>query len=293
MDYKLLKNLFDSDNVEVADQKAAEEKISNIIQGGPSKLQFIVDFDYTLSRAHKEGKPVDCSWGVFENYHELPSDYHQKVKSVRDKYYPIEIDVTISLEKKIPLMIEWYKEANKLLAESKVKSSWFPSMVKESNCELRDGTNTLLNKLHEVNIPVLVLSAGLGNLIEEIMTHFGVLNDNTTLISNFLEFDSDGVVVGLKDDENLIHMYNKSDIIGKKSQGDNFKNRKNVIVMGDSLGDLKMADGVVDPEEILTIGFLNKNISESLEVYKQNFDIVLVDDQSMNFPNSLLSELLR
>ena len=42
------------------------DKLKKIIEGGPLRLQFIVDFDYTLSRAHKDGKPVDCSWGVLD-----------------------------------------------------------------------------------------------------------------------------------------------------------------------------------------------------------------------------------
>ena len=139
-------------------------------------------------------------------------------------------------------------------------------MVAESNCELRDDTTLLLNRLNEGKIPVLVLSAGLGDLIREIMTHNGVLHENTSLVSNFLEYDVEGKVVGLKESEELIHMYNKSESILKRSQGDNFDGRKNVVLLGDSLGDLKMADGVKNPEVVLTVGFLNKNIEKSLEM---------------------------
>ena len=46
------------------------------------------------------------------------------------------------------------------------------------------------------------------------------------------------------------------------------------------------------PNVVLTIGFLNNNVESSLETYKENFDIVLVDDQTMSFPNSLLAEIL-
>jgi len=151
---------------------------------------------------------------VLENYKELPSDYHEKVKMMKDKYYPVEIDTSVSLEEKIPLVIQWYKEANGLLAD-------------------------------------------------------------TALVSNFLEFNESGQVLGLKESEELIHMYNKSQSIQKISCGDKFSGRKNVVLLGDSLGDLKMADGVKDPEAVLTVGFLNKNIEKSLETYKDNFDIVL------------------
>ena len=85
-------------------------------------------------------------------------------------------------------------------------------------------------------------------------------------------------------------MYNKAESIRKRSK--ETSERKNVIVLGDSLGDLHMAAGVKDPNVVLTIGFLNNNVESSLETYKENFDIVLVDDQTMSFPNSLLAEIL-
>ena len=92
-------------------------------------------------------------------------------------------------------------------------------------------------------------------------------------------------------------MYNKADVISrhvsKNSDNDsNNSQRKNVILMGDSLGDLDMAAGVKDPECVLTIGFLNKNIEASLPKYQNSFDLVLVDDQSMTIPNTLLTDIL-
>ena len=145
--------------------------------------------------------------------------------------------------------------------------------------------------VHSKEVPVLVLSAGVGDLINHIMDHFGVLHSNVKLVSNFLKFDEEGNIVGLKGEESeLIHMYNKAETVRKRSE--EASERKNVIVLGDSLGDLHMAAGVKDPNVVLTIGFLNNNIESSLETYKENFDIVLVDDQTMSFPNSLLGEIL-
>jgi len=288
---KALNDVMKNGRVEIDNKECVIKKLMKIIEDGENNLRFIVDFDYTLTRAHKNGTPVDCSWGVFENYHELPQKYHENVKLVKDKYYPIEIDLSISLEEKIPLMIEWYKEANRLLSESEVNISWFPKMVAESNCELRDGAILLLNALNEAKIPVLVMSAGLGDLIEAILSHYGVLHSNTNLVSNFLEFDINGIVTGLRHGEEVIHMFNKSKIVQSKSEGTEYAERKNVVLLGDSLGDLQMADGVKDPEVVLSIGFLNKNISSSLETYKQNYDVVLVDDQTMDFANALLSDI--
>ena len=80
----------------VANREAVEEKLKKLSSDGSDLLQVIVDFDYTLTKSHKNGVPVDCSWGVLENYKELPASYHEKVRAAKDKYYPIELDMTIS-----------------------------------------------------------------------------------------------------------------------------------------------------------------------------------------------------
>ena len=284
--------LVPSNRVVVADVEKVQAKIDSLIKDGPSNLQFIVDFDNTLTKTQRDGVSLDCSWGVLENYSELPTSYHDRVRAAKEKYHPIELDVSISQEEKVPIMIEWYKEANRCLADSGVKLPWLPLMVEQSNVELRDLTREMLGSLHTNNIPMLVLSAGVGDLINHIMQHFGVLHPNTTLVSNFLKFDEEGNIVGLEGEESeLIHMYNKAESISKRSSEESCK-RRNVIVLGDSLGDVHMAAGVKDPSVVLTIGFLNHNIQSSLETYKAQFDIVLLDDQTMSFPNSLLTEIL-
>ena len=120
-----------------------------------------------------------------------------------------------------------------------------------------------------------------------------ILTKTLLSVSNFLLFDEEGNVIGMSEsDDDMIHMYNKADMVKKKTKGGNNGVRKNVILIGDSLGDLDMAAGVEDPDTVLTIGFLNKNIEKNLPVYQNKFDVVLVDDQTMEFPNLLLAEIL-
>lgn len=61
----------------------------------------------------------------------------------------------------------------------------------------------------------------------------------------------------------LIHTFNKRE--GALSQAAGLRQlqgRPNVLLLGDSLGDLTMADGVSEPKNILTIGFLNDQVSK-------------------------------
>ena len=183
--------------------------------------------------------------------------------------------------------MQWYTKANLALGESQVKADWFPRMVDASNCELRDSTDVLLNTANKNSVPFIILSAGIGDLIREILSHHKLMLENMRIVSNFLEFDSKtGVVVGLKSDM-PIHMFNK-----KAPNQEGLEERKNIVLIGDSLGDVRMADGIKDINVVLSIGFLNKNVEANLSEYKRCFDIVLVDDQTMDFPLALLEDIL-
>ena len=66
--------------------------------------------------------------------------------------------------------------------------------------------------------------------------------------------------------------------------------------MGDSLGDPCMADGIENPNAVLKIGFLNHNIQTDQEIarlknYLDAYDIVLVEDQTMDVFNMILDSI--
>lgn len=68
-----------------------------------------------------------------------------------------------------------------------------------------------------------------------------------------------GILKGFKGE--LIHVYNKHD--GALRNTEYFKQLKdnsNIILLGDSLGDLNMADGVPNVENLLKIGYLNDKV---------------------------------
>lgn len=99
--------------------------------------------------------------------------------------------------------------------------------------------------------------------------------------------------------------------------------RNNVLLLGDELGDAGMADGVHNVDSILKIGFLydrvretedvwlhdvmhvvklslfcvtfgciSLQVEERLEEFQKHFDIVLIDDQTMDVVNAILDLVL-
>ncbi|XP_046444083.1 cytosolic 5'-nucleotidase 3-like [Daphnia pulex] len=279
-------------HVHVKDWQNVGDKINKLIAGTHDKLQVIADFDFTLTKFHVDGvRKLSCH-GVVENYSKLPDHYKLKSKEMFNKYYPIEIDQHMSVEEKIPLMIEWYDGAHELLEHSNLYKHDFALMVKENPIEFRDGTLQFMKDLKAANIPILVFSAGVGDVIDEALLANNLTQDNVKVISNYMTYNTEGKLVAFTD--KLIHMYNKNEtsIPHSSTYFQDLSHRHNVILLGDSLGDLQMSKGVEPPSTVLTIGFLNDKIEERLEKYKGEFDIVLVDDQSMDIPDAILKSVL-
>ena len=63
----------------------------------------------------------------------------------------------------------------------------------------------------------------------------------------------------------LIHIYNKHEgALLNTGHFEELRSRPNVLLLGDSLGDLTMADGVQEMENVLKIGFLNDKVKITL-----------------------------
>ncbi|XP_063584899.1 cytosolic 5'-nucleotidase 3-like isoform X1 [Penaeus indicus] len=279
--------LLNAAHVRIKDLARVEELVSSLASSGFSKLQLVVDYDFTLTRVHYEGQRCHCSWGIMDNSSLMPSFYREEANKLLAKYYPIEIDPKMSEEEKIPYMIEWYSQIHELIIKCKVSQKSLEEMVTRSNARLRDGTRDLCKKLHEYGVPVLVFSAGMGDILEQVLRHFDVYTDNIKVVSNFFKYNEEGIVVGFEGD--LIHMFNKNEnAIHSSDYFDKLTGRNNVILLGDSLGDIKMAVGVPQPSNVLKIGFLNDKVEERLEAYMNGFDIVLIDDQTMDVVNSIV-----
>jgi cytosolic 5'-nucleotidase 3 len=95
----------------------------------------------------------------------LPEEYTKECSSIKAKYLPIEHDPHMTIEQKTPFMVQWYTEANRTLQKSGVHKNDFKKMVMASNVQLRDDSDVMLNFLVDAGIPVLVLSAGVGDLV--------------------------------------------------------------------------------------------------------------------------------
>ena len=53
----------------------------------------------------------------------------------------------------------------------------------------REGYEQFFDRLHQHNVPMFIFSAGLGDVLEEIIRQAGVYHPNIKVVSNFMDFD--------------------------------------------------------------------------------------------------------
>ncbi|KAI5250900.1 cytosolic 5'-nucleotidase 3A isoform X2 [Manis pentadactyla] len=282
---------FQKSSVHIKNPARVEEIICGLIKGGAAKLQIITDFDMTLSRFSHEGKRCPTSHYVIDNSKLVTDECRKKLWQLKEKYYAIEIDPVLTIDEKYPYMVEWYTKSHGLLVEQALPKAKLKEIVAESDVMLKEGYENFFDKLQQYSIPVFIFSAGIGDILEEVIRQAGVYHPNITVVSNFMDFDDNGILKGFKGE--LIHVYNKHD--GALKNTDYFsqlKDNSNIILLGDSQGDIRMADGVANVEYILKIGYLNDRVDELLAKYMDSYDIVLVKDESLDVANSILQKIL-
>ncbi|EPQ08892.1 Cytosolic 5'-nucleotidase 3 [Myotis brandtii] len=280
---------FQKNSVRIKNPTRVEEIICGLIKGGAVKLQ--ANFDMTLSRFSYKGKRCPTCHNVIDNCKLVSDECRKKLLELKEKFYAIETDPRLTVEQKNPYMVEWYTKSHRLLVEQGIPRAKLKEIVAESDIMLKEGYENFFDKLQQHSIPVFIFSAGIGDVLEEIIRQAGVYYSNVKVVSNFMDFDDNGVLKGFKGD--LIHVFNKHDGALKNTDYFNeLKDNSNIILLGDSQGDLRMADGVANVEHILKIGYLNDKVDELLDKYMDSYDIVLVKEESLEVANSILQKIL-
>ncbi|XP_002967154.2 cytosolic 5'-nucleotidase 3 isoform X1 [Selaginella moellendorffii] len=289
----------------IGNPEELERKKRAIKAAGLSSLQVIADFDMTLTKYMVNGTRGQSTHALLNQGN---AEYDLKRQQLFDHYYPLETCPTIPVEQKTKLMEEWWGKTHNLLVEGGLTFKAIQTSVANAVIGFRSGVVELLEILEAKSVPVLIFSAGLADIIEEVMRQkLHRSFKNIRVVSNRMDFDGDGNLLGFKG--KLIHVLNKNEhslemaaplhddhgheVVNNAKNGYSLvRDRRNVILLGDHIGDLGMSDGV-DYDNRITIGFLNENINSWLSTYTTAFDIVVLNDGAMTSVLDLIQELSR
>lgn len=276
--------IFIKDPVFVASIKQKWKTIS------PNQFHVVADFDRTLTKAQVDGHRSATVLAQIRNGNYLSAAYNAEAHRLFDTYHPIEINESLPLAKRMSAMEDWWRKHFTLIGNSGLTRELITRIAKERPMHLREGTTDLFAALKTHNIPMVLLSAAPGDMVNAYLAELGLLDQTIHLLATMYEFDTDGTVLGVK--EPIIHSLNKHETtIDWHTNHSDVAERTHVLLLGDGIGDTGMIEGF-DYESLLKVGFLNENVAERKATFMNAYDIVIAHDGPMTPVNQLLNETI-
>ncbi len=279
-------------NIIISNEKKLNETIKRISNQGADRLHILSDFDRTLTNAFVNGEKVPSVISILRNGNYLTEEYTKKANELFNKYHPIEINPDISIKEKKKAMHEWWRAHFGLLIKFKLNKKDIKSVVESGKIKFKKGVLEFLDRLNENKIPLIIISsAGLGGeSISMLLSDAGKDYKNIFLVSNSYIWDENDYAIGIK--EPIIHVFNKDETSLPQHVFELIKKRKNIILLGDGIGDVEMVKGF-DYDDIIKIGFLSYNAEKLLDKYKEIYDIIILNDSDFDYVNKLINKLIR
>lgn len=260
-----------------------------------STRHILSDFNRTLTCAYVDGKKTPSLISVLRDNDFLDDAYAQQAHTYFDHYSPLEQDPQYTYWERKALMHERRSKHFALLIEKWLSQHHIRKVTHWWYMQLRPWVKEFLQKTHRLAIPFVIISSnGLwAECIRQFLDHQWVLYSNIHIISNEYIWSDNGVAIWVK--QPIIHSLNKDETtLQEFSFGPTIAERKNIILLWDSLGDLAMSDWF-DYDSRTTIGFVN-HIPETpdhiQQAYENAFDYCIYWDWDFTLVDQVFEELI-
>ncbi len=235
----------------------------------------ITDFDHTLT-----SKNSKSSWDVLELSESVPEICKKESQKNKQYYLKKEKDYNLSFSKKSKYMKEWLEKNLAIFRKCGIFEKEIEAISnKKDVMKLRKGVKDFLKYTYKENIPVIIISAGISDIIKNFLKANNILFDNIYIISNEIKYKN-GKLICFKNKN--IHSLNKDKIKTPLYIKTIISKKEKIILLGDNIEDtLLMPKG--REEDTTKIGFLD--YKQNLEEFQKNFDIV--------YQNGTFKEILK
>ncbi len=241
------------------DPAGTPEKLRAFRAAAPDKLFCLFDFDRTLTTTAHLGKDVTI-WDLIDGL--IPAKEREAYEEASRQYQAMELDGRLTQDH----ALEWWALSFELYIEHGVKLEQIRKVL--GGLKIRNGAAEMFKLCETAKVPAVILSAGIGNLIEIITEEHGMHPD--AVLSTKLHFSEDGRMTGW-DAESLVHTLNKHDK-GHPRLAPIQAERPYTLLIGDSLEDARMVKGDEDVLRIRVGDHHWHNKSKWEEYLEQSFD---------------------
>ncbi len=237
------------------DHDALQAKIFRFMDASASKVHFILDFDRTLTVRHPSTDADITSWIIMSEH--LSPKSKRIFQDLYLKYRPKEIANEMTTED----AVDWWSTVLDMFVAEKLDLAAierdFLSRVNQ-----RPGATELFGACEKDDIPRIVLSAG----VREIIEFWGKVyaSPPSLTVATELEVDFQNRITGWRK-ESLVHTLNKSEADHAELRKIRIE-RPFAIVVGDSLHDADMAEG---EDTVLRVRILDPRSDEKNDLEQE------------------------
>jgi HAD superfamily phosphoserine phosphatase-like hydrolase len=245
-------------------------KLASFARAGSKSFHVVSDFDLTLTAGKQPSQNIG-TWDVMDEL--LPPEGVVRHAATYNAFRPIELQGKVTTE----MAKEKWSETLDLITSYPINIDDVEAAFL-SVAQLRQGARELFDICMANDVPTVVLSSGISNVIRTMAEHYQIYP--TYILSNDLEFDEiSRLVTGWRRDS-LVHMLNKNEM-GHSELASLRRTRPNVLLLGDVPDDVKMVEG----DNVLRIRILDPRKGEvhDLEAAQQvsfdcGYDLVVEHD---------------
>ena len=281
------------------------QNFSNSYKINKKKLAFLLDFDFTITKLYNyQTKQNLLSSYRFYDEGLIGGDQEKLLKIQNDltnTYSKYEHDISIDIEIRKEKVYEYYAKSLDCYMKPTFTRDKVGVMLEKlkDKYELRKYTKEFFEILLEMEIPIIIVSAGVKQVIEDLLIKIipeiekFVEQKKINIIANDLIFDKDKGCVGYSKD--IIYTFNKSSFV-REIMKKYFQEYEKVFIAGDHLNDYDCVHELDLPKEsVIGFGFLNikpddldnkdkeEEKNKKIELYKNIYDAVLVGDADFQF----------
>jgi 2-hydroxy-3-keto-5-methylthiopentenyl-1-phosphate phosphatase len=176
----------------------------------------------------------------------------------------------------------WWEHIHGRMCHHEVRHEQMKALCVDAapKMKLRAGVKEALAELARHGIPVTIVSAGITPIIQEVLEYEGLDTPNVFVCANSPIFDDTHGAATHWHPLIPVHSRNKGGvhkIFGKGFMGGHGKERSNVLVLGDSIGDAAAGELCPHSTTRVRIGFYyNKGAwTKPVEEFEEAYDILL------------------
>lgn len=231
-------------------------------------LYFLINFDNVIT-------DVDSvyTWESITNNVKLKKKQTKRIDGNVNLIKKTILDNNMDHEEKCKVLQDIWLEHINLIKELDLTDKKMMKIIADpENFKIRNGVQNLFEFAHDNNIPVIIISEGLHEVIECFLECYKCNYDNIHIIANRFK---------LGGNQQIIHTLNKNEKCLPDKVLDKVKDKKTAVLFASTIYDIN----ILSKDSLkgsIKIAFLDKFINDNFDIYLNYFNVICTHNTSFD-----------